>query len=297
VLPEFLVLGAPRSATTSLHYYLGQHPQVAMSLTKEPNFFLFDRSSGRATPMIDEPSIIAKSVSDPRDYERLFPRASPGAVGEASPLYLYTQGAPALVADALSRPRLIALLREPVARAYSHFSYVYPGLGERTSAAFVDAVRTELPLADSPYRSGTHSLRLGRYAPQLSRWLDSFPRDQLLVLAFDDVQQRTAPTLARVCRFLGVDAAYSFDTARRYAPSAAAGRGIGERLLKPVRPRLKRMLPPRVAGSLARRRAGAQADRAQPPPPIPETVRELLRDYYAESNGWVEKEFGITLAG
>lgn len=297
MLPDFLVLGAPRSATTSLHYYLQQHPAVAMSLTKEPNYFLFDNRGGTASPLIAEPRIVAKSVTDRAGYERLFPATNPGAIGEASPLYLYTAGTPALIAATLPEAKLIAVVREPVARAYSHFTYVNDGLGDRAPAAFVDAVKTELPLPDTPYRSGTHSLRLGRYAPQLQRYLDTFARDRLLVLSFADVQHRAATTMARVCRFLGVDATFSFDASQRYAPSGVAGRWSLDRALKPLRPHVKRMLPPRLAGRLARHRATAQAGHAGPSAAVPDEVRDLLADYYAVSNEWLKSEFNITFAG
>ena len=79
MLPNFLVLGAARCGTTSLHYYLAEHPDVCMSSIKEPNYFLFDEAGH---PCIDDRRIIAKSVSERSRYERLFVDRG-AAIGEA----------------------------------------------------------------------------------------------------------------------------------------------------------------------------------------------------------------------
>jgi hypothetical protein len=125
-LPDFLVIGAARSATTSLHYYLEQHPTVTMSRIKEPNHFAFDHTVDPPRALIDPGSaIITKSVIDRAAYERLFSHAHPGdRVGEASPLYLYVREAPEQIRRVLGEPKLIAILRNPVDRAYSHWLHI-----------------------------------------------------------------------------------------------------------------------------------------------------------------------------
>src|SRR5690606_18050372 len=75
--PDFLVVGAPRCGTTALHYYLAQHPGIAMTAIKEPNFFLFDGPGDPRRPLVDDKAIITKSVSDPAEYDRLFRDAGP----------------------------------------------------------------------------------------------------------------------------------------------------------------------------------------------------------------------------
>src|SRR3954451_25137883 len=91
VLPTFFVLGAARCGTTSLHYWLAQHPDIAMSAIKEPTHFLFRPSPDGPVPCIgDDRRLLAKSVPDRTAYERLFPAGGVAAAGDASPLYLYT---------------------------------------------------------------------------------------------------------------------------------------------------------------------------------------------------------------
>jgi hypothetical protein len=307
-LPTFLVVGPPRAATTSLHYYLAQHPDIAMSTTKEPNYFLFDHSGARPRPYVaNDPRIVAKSVTDRSAYERLFRVTTESAVGEVSPLYLYTEQTPGDAAALLPDVKAVAIVRDPVERAYSHFGYVNDDLGDRTDDAFAAAVEAELPLPDEPYRPGSHWLRLGRYRSQLERWRDAVGPDRLLVLPYDDVVGSTEAALARTCRFLSVDDGFGFDAATRYNPSTRAGapgRGGLDRLVKPLRPYLKRALPPRVVGALAHRRATAHAGSGSDgpggpggtPPLVAAAVRERLVPYFADDLAWLQAEFGINLS-
>src|SRR3954465_912455 len=151
VLPTFFVLGAARSGTTSLHYWLAQHPQVAMSATREPTHFVFRPGPGGPQPCIaDDRRLLTKSVPDRSAYERLFPAGGVPAAGDASPLYLYPRETPELIASAVPDARLIAVVREPVDRAWSHFVYVNDQLGAAAPETFPRPGRQELPLGYEP---------------------------------------------------------------------------------------------------------------------------------------------------
>lgn len=297
MLPHFLMIGPPRSATTTLHYLLAQHPDIRMSLTKEPNYFLFDHSGPRPQPLVaDDRRIVAKSVTGRDDYERLFPARPQQMAGEVSPLYLYTRETPQLIAAAIPDAKLITILREPVDRAYSHFTYVDDGASEDVAAAFACYVHGELPLADEPYRPGTHYLRLGRYAAQLRRYLDVFRREQLFVRTYADMVDRPEETMRQICRFLGVDDSFRFDLRTRYNASSTTGvHHSMDRILKPVRPYLKRALPPRWAGAAARRRLTSRARHSGSTTSVPLAIRELVGDYYAGDLAWLHTELGIDL--
>jgi hypothetical protein len=296
--PNFLVVGAPRSATTSLHYYLAQHPDVVMSTIKEPNYFLFDQEHDGKPFVVDDPRITAKSVSKPAAYAKLFSRSAT-AVGEASPLYLYTEQTPGLVARTLPEVRIIAILRDPAERALSHFSYMWTGAPDGVIDGFEAAVRAELPLADSPYRPGTHHLRLGRYAAQLQRWDAVVARDRLLVLDYRELTGSAASTMRRVSKFLGVDAEFSYDVETQYNPSTTGSNvslsGRVDRLIRPAVPYIKRALPASVSGRLAHQRAKARAAARSSDQPLPSSLVETLNPYYAADIDWVRNEFGIDL--
>jgi hypothetical protein len=198
-LPDFLILGAQKAGTTALYAYLRWHPQVTGPSFKEVSFF--DRHYARGE----------------RWYRAHLPIRRSGIVGEASPSYLFHPLASERVARMLPRARLIALLRNPVDRAFSHYQHEV-ALG-REELSFEDALaredermqgELERMLRDPSYFSyawwnHTYAAR-GRYAEQLERWLDAFPREQLLVLFTEELAADTAGTYRRVLDFLGVDA-------------------------------------------------------------------------------------------
>jgi hypothetical protein len=197
-LPDFLILGAQKAGTTALYAYLRWHPQITGPSFKEVSFF--DRHYAQGE----------------RWYRAHLPIRRRGIVGEASPGYLFHPLAPQRVAQMLPRARLIALLRNPVDRTFSHYQHEV-ALG-REQLSFEDALAREAErmdgelermLADARYFSYawwnyTYVAR-SRYAEQLERWLAAFPREQLLVLLTDDLAADTSRTYRRVLEFLGVD--------------------------------------------------------------------------------------------
>ncbi len=285
-LPDFFVIGAARSATTSLHYYLQQHPEIVMSATKEPNHFVFDHDAHPPRPLIDSPSIIAKSVADRDAYEALFAGATSGQRrGEASPLYLYVPEAPANIGAAVPDPRFVALLRNPVDRAYSHHMHIHRLPRDETIPAFRRACDDEIAAGDdgTRYGTGSHVLRMGRYAEQLERYLDRFGRDSIAILAYETFQQEPASGLSRICSLLEVTD-HRFDTDVNYNSAGVtknAATAWASSAVRRMQPRVKAMLPPRVASRLGRLRA--TYDRPSAAPPLPEDLRARLVEWFAPS--------------
>lgn len=279
-LPTFVVAGAPRCGTTSLHYYLRQHPQVCMSTTKEPNFFLFDAAG---EPFIAEPPIIRKSVRRQGDYEALFrPTPATVAIGDASPLYLYTQPSPARMLEVCGAVKSICILRRPAQRAWSHFVYAFP---EETPNRFAELVEVEMaggPVYE-PYRTPTHLVRLGRYADQVRRHQDAFGADNVLVLLMEDLNGDRPGSLARVCRFLGVDDGFEFEAEHRYNTSgAAASTGMGQRLVRAARPTMKRLLPAAVVARLAEARVKRSDASLGAAPELDPAIARRIADWCAD---------------
>lgn len=286
-MPDFLVIGAARAATTSLHYYLDQHPGITMSRIKEPNHFAFDHDTDPPRPLIDPASpIVTKSVPGRHAYEQLFAHARPGDVlGEASPLYLYVREAPEQIQRTVRDARLIAVLRNPIDRAYSHFLHIRRDDPDSVLEAFARSCELEMaePPGYSPYAGAGHVLRMGLYAEQLERHLGACGTDALLVLGYDDVTARPGAALDRVCDHIGVDR-YDFDTDVQYNRSGVAGGALRARIGRAVRgaqPSLKRVLPDPVVARLGRLRAAR--DRPAAAPPIPDELRARLAEWYAPS--------------
>lgn len=141
-LPTFLVIGAAKAGTTSLYHYLGQHPQVFMSPVKEPGFFALEGHPLDFRGPGDE-WLRQATTTTLEAYQKLFEgvRDEP-AVGEASVLYLHHHAAPEAIARYVPDVKLVAVLRDPVERAYSAFLYQTRN-GREPLADFEEALRAE----------------------------------------------------------------------------------------------------------------------------------------------------------
>ena len=200
LLPGFLIIGAARAGTTSLHAYLMRHPSVGAPTHKELHFFDLNFDRGLEW------------------YRRHFPAALPGnrsgtLTGEASPYYLFHPAVPARVKDTLPDVRLVTLVRNPVDRAYSQHQLAQRH--GRDELSFEDAIaaepgrlegEVERMMTDASYDGVSyrhHSyLARGLYAEQLERWYEHFTREQLLVLRSEDLFADPPAAVAQVLRFL-----------------------------------------------------------------------------------------------
>lgn len=241
-LPQFLVIGAQKCGTTALYAYLRWHPQISGPAWKEVSFF--DRHYGRGEHWY-------RGQFPSRPWLRLTGGRS-HLVGEASPSYVLHPLAPDRVRALLPTVRLVVLLRDPVDRALSH--YHHSVALRREALSFEEALDREPERTDGEHaRLGDTSyfsqpwwdftyLARGRYAEQLERWLAVFPRQQLLVLASEQLRRDPAAAYARVLEHLGADPhelpAYPPIFEREYAPMAPDTRKRLERYFAPHNDRL-----------------------------------------------------------
>lgn len=185
-LPTFFVIGAPRAGTTSLYQYLALHPEIGMSRLKEPHFF----ADNIPSPV--------ERVSNRAAYEALFP-ADTAVRGEASPSYTcFAQhsGPPERISELIPDARFIYLVRDPVERTMSHYLHRVSVENERRSLS--DALG-DVEDPANPYTCPS------RYATQLERYLDYFPRERILIIDQKDLLARRADRMREVYAFLGVD--------------------------------------------------------------------------------------------
>lgn len=217
-LPNFLIIGAAKSGTTSLASYLAQHPEVFFSPWKEPNYFaLAGRkipSAGPVPPEVMFNLLYFHSVTTLPEYEALFAGAgSHPAVGEASVRYLYYPEAPRRIRELLPQVRLVALLREPVSRLFSHYcmnlQHQLEPLPLREALAQEEARRA------AGWGWDWHYVNVSRYAAQVRRYFELFDRDQLKIFLYDDFVARPREVYAEVCRHLGIDDRFEPDMSER----------------------------------------------------------------------------------
>ena len=125
VMPNFLVIGAAKAGTTSVYEYLKQHPQIWMSPLKETNFFALEGETLNFRGPGDQDYINRFSITKIEDYLNLFQGVSNQvAIGEVSPLYLYSLKAPERIRHYTPDTKIIIILRNPVDRAYSSFLHL-----------------------------------------------------------------------------------------------------------------------------------------------------------------------------
>ncbi|NNE08126.1 MAG: hypothetical protein HKN20_06145 [Gemmatimonadetes bacterium] len=230
MLPNFLVIGAGRSGTTSLHHYLGKHPGVYLPRVKSPSYFYCRDLGPSNDPRV---RIVTRNffVRDAAAYEALFDGVrDESAIGEVSPAYLASTAVPARIADRIPEARLIAILRNPVDRVYARYvARLRDGLEERGDfAAIVREERAEPLVRDDA--SGTY-LAAGFCSHVLGSYFERFNRDRIKIHLFEDLRDDPARMMAETFAFLGVDASFPIDTKERHN---ASGGVIRNPLLRKV---------------------------------------------------------------
>jgi len=286
--PEFYIVGHPKCGTTALWDMLREQPGVFMPARKEPGFFSTDL---RYSPERAAPETYA-------EYLGLFAPAAPAQIrGEASTSYIWSRSAPSLIAAARPDAKIIDIVREPASLIRS----LHMQLLENRSEEVTD-LRRALELQE-PRRQGRELTRLAarrpqalmytdrvHYAEQLGRYAEHFPREQLLVLVYDDFRSDNEGTMRTVQRFLGIDDTLPFSV-RESNPTTNRRVALDDRLMalrtgsgpaaRGAR-RLARTLAPRRVRRSALKAVEEHVVFAKPPPPDEQLMRELRNELRPE---------------
>jgi len=182
IMPDFLIVGAQKAASTWLTVHLQEHPDIYLP---QSEIHFFNAHYDRGVEW----------------YSRQFRPSGETLIGEKSPLYLSHPEAPARIHETLGdNVRLIASLRQPVDRAYSAYWHSIKGGRVRPDLDFLTAFREVLPdLKEN-----------GEYWKQIDRYLEHFSRDQLLIQVFEEAMSRPQDALSECLAFLGLDSSFSF---------------------------------------------------------------------------------------
>ena len=203
-LPNFFVIGAAKSGTTALYDAIRQHPQIFMSPVKEPHYFAFQG----LPPVFKGPAgdyYRRTGVYTPRDYYMLFQDATQHkAIGEASPSYLWSEYAAEHIWQELPGSKLVAVLRQPAERAYSHYMYFVQNDIEHASS-FSAALEQEPHRREQGLSNFFFYRFFGYYHQQLSRYLRLFPREQIRIYFYEDWKESPQKVLQDLFGFLEVE--------------------------------------------------------------------------------------------
>jgi Sulfotransferase family len=208
-VPDFFIVGTPKTGTTALHAMLRTHPQIFMPKTKEPQYLASDM---RPLPKHEN---APREIWCPKTlaaYLALFSNATPEQrAGEATPTYLWSRTAADRIADLQPNARVIAIMREPASFLRSlHLAFLGGGNeAERDleKAMSLEAARRtgkDIPRSSHRPQLLQYSEHV-RYVEQLNRYRARFSPEQMLVLIYDDFRADNEATLSQVLQFLEVE--------------------------------------------------------------------------------------------
>lgn len=279
-MPNFLIIGAAKSGTDALDSYLAQHPQIYMSPNREPMFFAIEgqdaipyQGPGDRKTLADWDSWITTLER----YQALFAAVSTEkAVGESSTWYLYDEQAPQRIQRYIPRAKLIAILRNPVDRAYSAYTMLIRD-GRETIRDFRAALAAEDERVRARWEPLWHYRRMSLYCSQLKRYYDAFDPSQIHVILYDDFSARPGEVMRDLFGFLEVDDAFAPDMATRRNVSMVPKNTAYHMLIagqNPLKAAAKAVLP---AAFRRRVKSRLMAPNLTKPAPLdPDVRREVL---------------------
>lgn len=302
-LPTFFIFGATKSGTSSLYFYLKQHPDVFMSGVKEPHFFGFEPGTKVREVRNGELRENSYVVTDENEYRRLF-EGTKGehALGEASVMYLYLGGAAERIRAGVPDAKLVAVLRNPVERAYSAYLHLIREEDEPCES-FMAALDAEPARIETGWAPLYHYQNMGFYARQLRRFYAQFPPEQFKIFLYEDLEHEPERVIREIYGFIGVDPSFRPDISVRHNISGVPQNALmheAYRFLKrsgAVKNVIKRFLPEPLRSRTKRRLLSRLEANNLRKPPLSEEARARLVAAYREDVGELQTLLGRDLSG
>lgn len=242
-IPNFVVIGAAKAGTTSLHGWLAQHPQIFVPRQKELHYFagawLRQNSAGPG-----DSRVLQNLAASWDDYLAHY-RAANGkrAIGDVSPSYFYCWSSREEMQRRLGDPKIILLLRDPLQKAFSQYTHLLRD--GRETLPFRQALEAEPERTAKGYGALWRYVGAAQYAEPTARFLDTFGADRMKVILFEDFVHAPAHGLRELFAFLGVDPELEIDTSDvRNRSGAPHSRVIAGMLNSPALRRFARSLLP-----------------------------------------------------
>lgn len=272
IMPNFLIIGAAKAGTTALYTYLKQHPQIYTTPQKETSFFAFEGENLNFQGPGDN-EIAEHPITDLATYQQQFQGVNDEkAIGEACPVYLYHPQAAQRIRNYLPDIRLIAILRNPVDRAYTNFLHLVRE-GRESESDFISALQAEPQRIKDNWMWFWYYTKISCYAEQLQRYYRLFDRSQIEVYLYEDLQSDARGLLQNIFRFLEVDDRFEPDFTIRPNKSGIPKNKLLHRLLttkNPLKAAVKPLIPPVM-------RQKIQHQNLAQPEISPEVRQELIK--------------------
>ncbi len=278
ILPNLFIPGAGKSGTSSLHEYLGQHPDIFMSREKEPHFFSIDSHYAHGLDW----------------YSGVFADGESASVrGESSTTYLHFPHVVERIAAIIPDPRFIVLLRNPIDRVVSHFRWLVGlGLENRSIREAFLADRDEVPDPSNQIGGNyRYYAAESRYGEHLAEYVSAFGAERVLVLTAEELRREPDATLARCSEFLRIapfpelEPVWTNPTRQGHLGGLATFLDGSEPQSDPMRALRRRVLPLATRALRHRSIRAARAHLVQTlsrrAAPLNQRDRNWLREYFA----------------
>ena len=293
-LPTFVVVGAPKCGTTSLHHYLGQHPQVFLPRQKELHYFSHEELSGNSQGPGDG-HVLRSACASRAEYQGWFEGAAGArAVGEVSPSYLYyAEGVAGRMRAALGPARIVVAVRDPIEKAFSQYMHLVRD--NREPLSFRAGLEAEDERTNAGWAALWRYAGSSLYAPGIRRYGELFGPENVRVIVNEELRANPAAVLAGLFEFIGVDPSFQPDTSRTYHRSGAPrSKRMADAISKPgpLSSMARALLPDgvrtRVRTFLQNANTGAKGE-------VDPGSRRRLREQFADDVRAVERLLGREL--
>jgi hypothetical protein len=210
-LPNFLIIGAAKSGTTAIYTYIKQHPEIFMTTPKELRYFSYNG------PSPDDLNVdyIHQGVTTLQEYKRYFEGVKKEKIyGEASPMYMYYPCSPEKIKEVIPEVKMLAILRNPIDRAYSAYTHAIRDWKE-PSSSFLEALEKEQERINAGWGILWHYTNAGFYYEQLCRYYEIFEPKQIKVVLYDDLVSDVLALMKEIFIFLNVNQDFKPETSTR----------------------------------------------------------------------------------
>lgn len=200
-LPDFILAGSPKCGSTSLYYYLAEHPDIFMPKQKEIHYFTSDKLKSLDQGPKDK-TVNSFHIDKLKDYNSQFVKAKDGQIiGEVSPSYInYPDISIPRIKKNLGNPKIIFLIRDPIKRAYSNYLHLIRE--DREHLSFYEAIQNEQKRIDKRYSDFWYYTFNSFYFNKIKAFDDSF--DDILIITTEELKSNTIKTMLKVYEFLGL---------------------------------------------------------------------------------------------
>ena len=279
-LPNFLIAGAPKSGTTSLFYYLRQHPDIYLPVRKELHYFSYEYLEKSSNGPGDK-QILLSLCSTRAEYESHYADVGDERmIGEVSPSYLYYSAVRERIQIELGKIKIIIILRNPIEKAHSQ--YMHMVRDNRETLSFYDALMTEQERINSEWSDIWRYAESSLYSKRIKEYISLFGAGNIKIILFDDFTSRTDEIMRDLFEFLNVDPEFVCETEKTYnrtgvSKSKIVSEFFGKsNLIKTI---AKKIIPERIR--LPIRLAILDINTGKKPLIDPES-QKYLRDYFGD---------------